>query len=147
MTDHETLNQSRISTLHPARSRTIVLEIPAEREQVLLVRSLTGHIAARTNLTLVDLADLRLAVDEACGLFLLDARIDATGRTLRCRFEEQPTLLRIDISAPIPPDMGPDLHGIGWIMLSALVDEVSWSTENGIGTLTLVKRLMEVDTR
>jgi serine/threonine-protein kinase RsbW len=147
VTNHKTLNPVRISTLRPEQARTILLEIPAEREQVLLVRSLTGHIAARTDLTLVDLGDLRLAVDEACGLFLLDARFDATDRALRCRFEERPGLLRIQISAPVPPGMRPDLHDIGWIMLGALMDEVSWCTADGIGTITLVKRLTAVDAR
>ena len=147
MMDHKTLNPTRTNTPHPARTRTILLEIPAEREQVLLVRSLTGHIAASTDLTLVDLGDLRLAVDEACGLFLLDARFDATDRTLRCRFEERPGFLRIQVSAPIPPDMYPDLHGVGWIMLGALVDELSWYAADGMGTLTLVKQLTAVGSR
>ena len=147
MMNHETLSPARINTLRPARTRTALLEVPAEREQVVLVRSLTGHIAARTNLTLVDLADLRLAVDEACGMFLLDTHFDATGSSLKCRFEERPGLLRIQISAPVPPDMHPDLHDIGWMMLGALVDEVSWHTADGMGTLTLVKRLTAVETR
>lgn len=147
MMNHETPGPARINTLRPAQTRTILLEVPAERDQVVLVRSLTGHITARANPTLADLSDLRLAVDEACGLFLLGTHFDATGSSLKCRFEERPGLLRIQISAPVPPDMHPDLHDIGWMLLGALVDELSWHTVDGIGTLTLVKCLTAMDAR
>lgn len=123
------------------RSRTVVLTIPADREQVVLVRSVAGHIAARLGLSVAELTDLRLAVDEACGLFLLSPGFGAAGEPLECRFEEQPDALAVTVSAPSGPSAAPDVDDIGWIMLSALVDELTWKSEYGVARLSLVKHL------
>lgn len=123
------------------RPRTVVLSIPADREQVVLVRSVAGHIAARLGLSVAELTDLRLAVDEACGLFLLSPGFETAGELLECRFEEQPDALSVTVSAPLPPSAAPDVDDIGWIMLSALVDELTWKSEQGVARLTLVKHL------
>jgi serine/threonine-protein kinase RsbW len=122
------------------RVRTVVLAIPADRDQVVLVRSVAGHIAARLGLSVADLADLRLAVDEACGLFLLAEHFDAAGAILECRFEELPDALRVTVSAPVPPTLEPAVDGIGWFMLDALVDELGWRSTGSVGTVTLSKR-------
>ena len=127
---------------------TVVLSIPADRDQVVLVRSVAAHIGVRLGLSVAELTDLRLAVDEACGVFLLSPDFGAVGETLDCRFDELPArddvapTLMVTVSAPVGPTLGPDVDDIGWIMLGALVDELSWRTENGIGTVSLVKRLV-----
>jgi serine/threonine-protein kinase RsbW len=124
------------------RPRTVVLVIPADREQVVLVRSVAGHIAARLGLSVAELADLRLAVDEACGLFLLSPGFGGAGEAVECRFEESPDALSVTVSAPAPASMQPDVDDIGWIMLSALVDELTWKSEHGVARLTMVKHLV-----
>ncbi|HZP51004.1 ATP-binding protein [Actinocrinis sp.] len=121
--------------------RTVVLSIPADREQVVLVRSVAGHIAARLGLSVAELTDLRLAVDEACGLFLLVPGFGLAGELLECRFEEQPGSLAVTVSAPAESSVEPDVDDIGWIMLSALVDELTWKSEGSVARLTLVKHL------
>jgi serine/threonine-protein kinase RsbW len=121
--------------------RTVVLTIPAERGQVVLARSMVGHIAARLGLSVADLTDLRLAVDEACGLFPLSADFGGFDESLECRFEERAAALRITVCAPLSPTVQPELDGIGWIMLGALVDELSWLVVGSIGTVALVKDL------
>ncbi|MGH3415135.1 MAG: ATP-binding protein [Actinocrinis sp.] len=123
-----------------AASRTVVLSIPADREQVVLARSVAGHIAARLGLSMAQLADLRLAVDEACGLFLLAPGFGRHGESVECRFEEGPAALTVTVSAPAP-STEPDVDDIGWLMLSALVDELTWKAERGVARLTLVKHL------
>lgn len=126
---------------------TVVLSIPADRDQVVLVRSVAAHIGVRLGLSVAELTDLRLAVDEACGVFLLSPDFGGVGETLDCRFEElpgrdgEPPTLIVTVSAPVGPTLGPDVDDIGWIMLGALVDELSWRAENGVGTVRLVKRL------
>jgi serine/threonine-protein kinase RsbW len=130
----------------PALS-TVALAIPADRDQVVLVRSVAAHIGVRLGLTVEELTDLRLAVDEACGVFLLSPDFGGLGEALDCRFEELPGedgasgMLVVTVSAPVGPTLGPDEDDIGWIMLGALVDELTWRTENGLGTVRLVKRL------
>lgn len=130
----------------PALS-TVALTIPADRDQVVLVRSVAAHIGVRLGLTVEELTDLRLAVDEACGVFLLSPGFGERGEALDCRFDELPGdddasgTLVVTVSAPVSPTLGPDEDDIGWIMLGALVDELTWRTENGLGTVRLVKRL------
>jgi serine/threonine-protein kinase RsbW len=126
------------------KPRSVVLSIPADREQVVLVRSVAGHIAARLGLSVAELTDLRLAVDEACGLFLLSPGFGAAGELLECRFDEQPGSLSVTVSAPAAAEQ-PDVEDIGWIMLSALVDELTWKAEHGVARLTLVKHLSARD--
>ena len=119
----------------------VVLGIPADRDQVTLVRSVAGHIGARLGLSVAQLTDLRLAVDEACGLFLLAPGFPKADAMLECRFEQQPDALRITVSALVPDDLAPDLDDIGWIMLDALVDELSWESAEGVATVSLLTRL------
>jgi serine/threonine-protein kinase RsbW len=123
----------------PTRDSAVVLGIPAERDQVVLVRSVASHVGARLGLSVAQITDLRLAVDEACGLFLLSP--DFAGQLLECRFEQQPDALRITVSALVPPILAPDVDDIGWIMLASLVDEVSWEILGEVGTVTLLTRL------
>jgi len=120
------------------RSSAVGLSIPAERDQVVLVRSVASHIGSRLGLSVAQITDLRLAVDEACGLFLLSD--DFTALLLECRFEELPDTLRITVSAVVPPTVEPDVDDIGWIMLGSLVDELSWQVSGDIGTVTLLIR-------
>jgi serine/threonine-protein kinase RsbW len=135
-TDGETVAAARRPALN-----TVVLNIPADRDQVVLVRSVAAHIGVRLGLSVAELSDLRLSVDEACGAFLLSPDFGGLGETLECRFEEQPGTLTVTVSAPVSDTLGPDEGDIGWIMLGALVDELSWRAEDGVGTVRLVKWL------
>jgi serine/threonine-protein kinase RsbW len=122
--------------------RPVVLRIPAEREQVVLVRSVAGHIAARRGLSIAELTDLRLAVDEACGLFLLSSHVTELAETLECRFDESPHALRVTVSTLVPSGFEPDTEDVGWIMLGALVDELTWRAAAGTGVIALTKHLI-----
>jgi serine/threonine-protein kinase RsbW len=125
------------------RVPSVLLAIPADRDYVVLVRSAAAHIAAKLDLGMTDVTDLRLAVDEACGLFLLHPAFNGAedGGDLECRFEVGRTALRITVSAFVPPAFAPDQEDIGWIMLGALVDELGWDSGGGVGMVTLTKRL------
>jgi serine/threonine-protein kinase RsbW len=137
----KTDGESLAGTRSGSALNTVVLSIPADRDQVVLVRSVAAHIGVRLGLSVAELSDLRLAVDEACGAFLLSPEFGGRGETLDCRFEELSGTLTVAVSAPVGATLGPDEGDIGWIMLGALVDELSWHTEDGIGTVRLVKRL------
>lgn len=121
----------------------VFLEIPADRLYVVLARSAAVHIGAVLRLGLTDVTDLRLAVDEACAMFLLHPGFPASPAAeagLACRFEAYPDELRVTVRAPVPADFAPDTEEIGWIMLGALVDDLSWKHADGYGTVSLVKR-------
>lgn len=121
----------------------VFLEIPADRLYVVLARSAAVHIGAVLDLGLTDVTDLRLAVDEACAMFLLHPAFPAgpgAEAGLSCRFEAYPDELRVSVRAPVPADFAPDTEAIGWIMLGALVDDLTWKHADGHGTVGLVKR-------
>jgi serine/threonine-protein kinase RsbW len=119
----------------------VFIEIPADRLYVVLARSAAVHIGAVLHLGITDVTDLRLAVDEACALFLLHPAFPETGALgLACRFAAYPGELHVTVRAPVPPGFVPDTEAIGWIMLGALVDGLSWTRQDGYGTVTLTKR-------
>jgi serine/threonine-protein kinase RsbW len=122
----------------------VFIEIPADRLYVVLARSAAVHIGAVLNLGITDVTDLRLAVDEACALFLLHPAFpDGAAVGLACRFAAYPEYLRVTVRAPVPPSFAPDTEGIGWIMLGALVDDIAWTRQDGYGTVTLTKRFTQ----
>jgi serine/threonine-protein kinase RsbW len=121
----------------------VFLEIPADRLYVVLARSAAVHIGAVLRLGITDVTDLRLAVDEACAMFLLHPAFPespAAETGLSCRFEAYPDELRVSVRAPVPADFAPDTEAIGWIMLGALVDDLTWKHADGFGTVSLLKR-------
>lgn len=133
----------------PARlpGSEVFLEIPADRLYVVLARSAAVHIGAVLKLGITDVTDLRLAVDEACAMFLLHPAFpegSAAESGLSCRFEAYEDELRVTVRAPVPADFAPDTDTIGWIMLGALVDELSWKHADGYGTVGLIKRIEPV---
>ncbi|HTJ66981.1 MAG TPA: ATP-binding protein [Actinospica sp.] len=119
----------------------VFIEIPADRLFVVLARSAAVHLGAVLHLGITDVTDLRLAVDEACALFLLHPAFPDGGAIgLACRFAAYRDELRVTVRAPVPPGFAPDTDGIGWIMLGALVDGLAWERQDGFGTVTLTKR-------
>jgi serine/threonine-protein kinase RsbW len=118
----------------------VVLTVPAQCNQVVLVRAVTGHLGAALGLSVAQLADLRLAVDEACGA-LLAASAAHPGTSFECRFSASEDNLVITVSARLGPDARPNTADIGWLMLSLLVDELEWSAREGIVVVRLVTRL------
>ena len=118
----------------------VFIEIPADRLYVVLARSAAVHLGAVLHLGITDVTDLRLAVDEACALFLLHPSFPETGAVgLACRFAAYPEELKVTVRAPVPPGFTPDTEAIGWIMLGALVDGLDWTRQDGYGTVTLTK--------
>jgi serine/threonine-protein kinase RsbW len=103
----------------------VELRVPADARFVAVLRSVTAGLAARCDLTLDEIEDLRLAVDEACALLLPHARPDTSMTT---RFALYPDQLDLSISVAAEPDAVPDRGGFGWTVLCALADEVHVSS-------------------
>jgi serine/threonine-protein kinase RsbW len=126
----------------------VFIEIPADRLYVVLARSAAVHLGSVLQLGISDVTDLRLAVDEACALFLLHPAFpDGREVGLACRFAAYREELRVTVRAPVPAGFAPDTEAIGWIMLGALVDDLAWTRQDGYGTLTLTKRFPPPTTR
>jgi serine/threonine-protein kinase RsbW len=100
----------------------VQLDVPAHPAYVAVVRTAAAGLAARADLTLDRIEDLRIAVDEACALLLhrRTAEDAVDEATIRCLFTVEDDALTVDISGP-QVDL-PEPSAFAWAVLDALVD-------------------------
>lgn len=116
---------------------TIHLRVPASADYVGLIRSTAGHVAARADLTIEQIDDLRLAVDEAFALLI--ANQPDTGE-VSVSFLIQDAKLEIHLTGPTG-GTDPDRTSFSWTVLQALVNEVvTGSSDRGEITLKLTSK-------
>jgi len=121
---------------------TVELTVPADPAYVSVLRAVTASLAARHDLTLDEVDDLRIAVDEACALLLPHAR---PASALSAGFGEAGGSLQITVSVQLADggsDTGPmlDQTSFAWTVLTALTESVTSSSTGGRLQLTLSKR-------
>jgi hypothetical protein len=121
---------------------SVVLIVSADSGCAALVRAVAGHLCARTELTITEVIDLRLALDEVVGLLMSDV----SDSVLRCRFDQTETGLRVVLrTAGVGRIRRPDTGGFGWQVLSSLVDTLDWSHSDGEVRVELLKAAVEHD--
>lgn len=98
----------------------VELRVPADPAYLAVVRTATAGLATRLNLTLDEIEDLRIAVDEACSLLL--AGRAHPGRTLNASFTVGEGTISVRISGPA--DELPEGASFSWSVLRALAGEV-----------------------
>lgn len=136
-------NVTRANGTHRHEVAAVVIRVPADRGHVVFVRSAAGHLGAQLGYTLSEIVDLRLAVDEACGLFLAAhaAPEEATAQSdLQCCFSVSDRGLHFTVSGSAAGVTEPDTAGLGWQVLSALVDAISWGNDGTTACVALEKR-------
>jgi serine/threonine-protein kinase RsbW len=122
---------------------TVTLVIPADTQNVALARTVTAALAARADLPLDQLEDVRLAVDEAVSQLIVDA---PAGADVTCTFDVREGGLDILVSAPSTSGEVPPTGTFSWTVLSALVDTVTAAVDDGTVRLALhVTRSVPVD--
>jgi serine/threonine-protein kinase RsbW len=105
----------------------VELEVPASAAYVAVVRTATAGLAARFDLTLDRIEDLRIAIDEACTL-LIRRPPDSPPDHLACVFTLGQGALTVDVSGP---DVElPEHTAYAWAVLSALVDSLESGHED-----------------
>jgi serine/threonine-protein kinase RsbW len=111
--------------------------VPADVVYISTLRLTAAGLAARCELTIDDIEDLRLAVDEACALLLPHATPEST---LEARFEL--AYGRLDVQARIASVEGAqvDRTGFAWTVLGALAAPVDVRHDDGQITIALTKR-------
>ncbi len=108
----------------------VELEVPADAAYVAVVRTATAGLAARLDLTLDRIEDLRIAIDEACTLLIRDHG-RSEGEHINCRFSLDESALTCDVTGP---DVElPESTAYGWAVLSALVDSLESGHEDAPG--------------
>jgi serine/threonine-protein kinase RsbW len=99
---------------------TVHLRVPADPAYLAVIRTATAGLAARLDLTLDEIEDLRIAVDEACGL-LLDHQTHP-GAELLAAFTLHPNALDVLVQGPMVTL--PRRSSFAWSVLEALVGQV-----------------------
>jgi serine/threonine-protein kinase RsbW len=126
--------------LTPLGTDLVRLTVPARPEFVHVLRSVTAAVASRAPLSLDDVDDLRLAVDEACARLLalhgeaMSIRLDL--RSLTDRFE---VVVAVDAPTLSWPPTGFE-ETLAWRVLSALAENVRFELWNGAPAIRIVKR-------
>jgi serine/threonine-protein kinase RsbW len=102
----------------------IEIRLPAEADQLSLLRTVAGAVAMRADFDLDAIADLKIAVDEACSMLIMQA---TKGAVLQCTFgtDEQGIVVDSEVATDGADPL--DDTVFGWHVLSTLTDEVSWT--------------------
>ena len=106
----------------------IELRLGASLVHLPIIRSVAASIAMRVDFDLDSIADLRLAVDEACSTLITRALADST---MTCRFtiNEDQLLFRGTVTSAEAE--APSTTSFGWRVLTTLADSASaWTEEN-----------------
>ncbi len=101
----------------------VELRVPADPAYLAVLRTACAGLAARLDLTLDEIEDLRIAVDEACSLLLAGAAVDDDDSGLVAVFDLADSALDIRVSGPAR--RLPERTSFAWAVLEALVGEVS----------------------
>jgi serine/threonine-protein kinase RsbW len=121
----------------------VEITVPADVAYVSTLRLTAASLAARCDLTIDDIEDLRLAVDEACALLLPHSTADSA---LHARFELAAGRLTVRTSVSSTDHAEPNRTGFAWTVLAALADTVDVATDADRLTIT-VSKISEAATR
>jgi serine/threonine-protein kinase RsbW len=98
----------------------VELRVPADPAYLAVIRTATAGLATRLDLTLDEIDDLRIAVDEACSLLL--AGRAHPGRTLNAAVTVGSTSIVVRIGGPA--QTVPERSSFAWSVLGALAGDV-----------------------
>ncbi len=98
----------------------VELRVPADPAYLAVLRTATAGLATRLDLTLDEIDDLRIAVDEACSLLL--AGRTHPGRTLDATFTVGGSSIVVRIYGPA--ETVPERTSFAWAVLGVLAGDV-----------------------
>ena len=112
-------------SVREAGSDMVELRVPADPAYLTVVRTASAGLAARLDLTLDEIEDLRIAVDEACTLLLGSAPGEDD---LVATFRLGEGTLEVEVRGPAREL--PERSSFAWAVLEALVGEVFTGTSS-----------------
>ncbi|MEV6066459.1 anti-sigma factor [Nocardia sp. NPDC052001] len=113
-----------ISAEKGVRATPVEIGVAASVSQLPIVRGLAETLVLLSEFTLDEVADIRLAVDEAASTVIALA---VPGSTLQCVFTVGDSDLVIRVSGIAGSEGLPNQHSFGWHVLRTLADEVTAS--------------------
>ncbi|HWG65675.1 MAG TPA: anti-sigma factor [Streptosporangiaceae bacterium] len=121
----------------PVAKDRVTIRLPAEGAYLSVLRTATAGLAARLDFTLDEIEDLRIAVDEACGMLLSHS---APGGSLDCDFTLGEDSMTIAVSVRTARAGLPARDTFAWTVLSALAGSVdAWTGPDDTVTVMLRK--------
>jgi serine/threonine-protein kinase RsbW len=119
----------------------VEVRVPALPTLVPTVRAMAADLASRADYDLDAIADLRMAVDEACARLIA---LSTGDDRLICEFTISAS--RVEVSITLSPGVhgrGVDTTGFGWRVLETLVDEASTQVNGGVRPAPVGIRLVK----
>ncbi len=107
-------------------AHVVEVRVDADPGQLSVLRAVVGDLAMRADFDVDAIADLRLAVDEACSSLV---RLASPGSTLVCRFTPDDAGLAVTAETPSDEQAGPRTDTFSWRVLTALTDTVSTAVD------------------
>lgn len=107
----------------------VEIRLTAGSEYLSTVRAVAADLALQQDMTLDEVDDLRLAVDEACSMLV---PLAAPGAVLRCRFSLGEREIRVHCSVPSAGAARPPMDGFPWQVLVTLTDTVRCDVDNSV---------------
>ncbi|QUH02442.1 anti-sigma factor [Saccharopolyspora erythraea] len=120
-----------------AVSNAVEIRVAAQPGPLAVMRAVAGDLAIRADFDVDAIADVRLAVDEACATLVALA---LPGTWLTCRFRTEHDRLVFTAEVVGEHAAGPRTDTFGWRVLTALADEIS-SGHDPVGDGTHVVRV------
>lgn len=114
------------------------ITVPAKPEFLHVVRTVIGSIAARHDLTIDAIEDLRIAVDEACAQLLV-ARGSTVSVRMIAREDGIEAVCSTDAEVAVWPPEGIE-QTLASQVLRGLSDTLSWERTDGEPTVRIGKR-------
>lgn len=110
------------------RPGDVELTVPAASESLSPITAVAADLGLRADMVLDDLADLRLAVTEACAVLAAEAGV---GERLYCSFWVNDTSVEMLARVRSPRGAPDDGDGFSHKVLNTLTDLVEWTSEPG----------------
>lgn len=123
-----TVTETRPPSDEVGEQDDIELRLGASLVHLPIIRSVAASIAMRADFDLDAIADLRLAVDEACSTLIPRA---IKGSTMVCRFTISEDQLRFRGAVSSNEADAPSTASFGWRVLTTLADSASAWAEPG----------------
>jgi len=122
------------------------LSIPADPNHIHVLRAVAASVGARLPMSLDDIDDLRLAVDEAA------ARLLQLPRARRLALEIAASTDGLDVALETDGDAanwpGPDVkQTLPWKILTALADQVAFERRDGVARIRFHRRATVFEVR
>src|SRR2546430_11280392 len=130
---------SKLETAHGTLDdpEGIELKLGARLEYLPVIRSLAANLAIRADFDLDSIADLRLAVDEACSTLITLA---SSGSALLCRFVVHQDRIRFTGMVRATGSVEPSRDSFGWRVLTTLTEQAVSRVEGELLAVEFGKR-------